>query len=74
MAALYVSDHLHPSDNSSFIDSLDRDIHDAFYRPPYFSSAEAESLDANLQVGLYMPSTDPSIDLFIDEILDSFDG
>ena len=50
---LYVTDHLHSSDSSAFIDSLDAALHEAFYLPPYISSDEAASLDAALNVGLY---------------------
>ena len=64
---------MHSSDSSSLIDAIDRDLLEAFYMPPYFSSDEEASLDANLQIALYVPSTDSSLNNVIDELLDDFD-
>ena len=44
-----------------------------FYMPPYFSSDEADTLDANFQIGLFMPSTDELLNDYTDEALDDFD-
>ena len=41
--------------------------------PPFFSSDEEASLDANVQIALYLPSTDSSLNNVIDELLDDFD-
>ena len=44
-------------------------LHEAFYLPPYLLSDEAALLDTALNVSLYMPLTDSSINTYIDEIL-----